>query len=118
MNRGKFLTIMIVFAALGYVQSLFYVANTSLLQSVYGTVPDWFPIYMLVALAVGVAAMAGIWQMKKWGAYILAASLVVTFLFQLFVLKPIQYGQFTFYMAAVSGGIWALAIYRKWQSFS
>lgn len=117
-DRGKFLTIMVILAAFGYLQSLYSFANTNVVQQTYGTVPNWFPIYTVLGLLVGVVTIAGIWMWRKWAVYLLAASTTITFLMQLFVLKPIQAGQFAYYMTIVSAGLWFWAIYRKWKFFA
>lgn len=116
-NRGKLLTVMIVLAAFGQLQSLYYLTNTNLVEQAYGTVPSWFSLYTLFGLLVGVASIVGIWLLKKWAVYLLAFSTAMAFLMQLFVLKPVQAGQFAYYMTMVSAGLWFWAIYRKWESF-
>lgn len=105
-DRGKFLTIMIVLAAFGYLQSLYYLTNTNVVAQVYGTVPSWFPIYTVVGLLLVAVITVGLWLWKKRAIYLLAVSTVVTFLMQLFVLKSVQGGQFVYYMTIISAGLW------------
>jgi hypothetical protein len=116
-ERGKFLTAMLVLGAFGYLQSLYYLTNTNLVEQAYGTVPGWFPLYALISLAIGVAITVGIWMLKKWAVYLLAFSTGMAFLTQLFILKPVQAGQLTYYMTMISAGLWFWAIYRKWKNF-
>ena len=115
-DRGKFLTVMIVLAAFGYLQSLYYLTNTNVIEQAYGAVPSWFSFYALVGFGIGIITMVGIWLWKKWAVYLLVASTTITLLMQLFVLKPVQ-GQFVYYMTIVSASIWFWAIYRKWKNF-
>ena len=117
-QRGKFLTVMIVFAALGVIQTPYYLVNTNALQVAYGDVPSWYPIYAVIGLCLGTAMIVGMWQMKKWAVYMLVASSVLTFLSQLFILKPAaQVAGTTYAMSVISAGLWFWAISRKWASF-
>ncbi len=63
-DRGKFLTIMIVFAAIGYLQALYYITNTNLVTQTYGSVPSWFSMYQIAALLVGVIIIFGLWRIS------------------------------------------------------
>lgn len=117
-DRGKFLTLMLIFAAFGSLISLYQLTNTNALQQTYGPIPSWFTAYAILGSLAGVAVIIGIWMWKKWAVYLLAFSTAVTFLMQLFVLKPVQYGEFVYYMTIVSAGLWFWAIYRKWKYFS
>ncbi len=38
--------------------------------------PDWYPPYLAVAVAGGLAALFGMFQMRRWGFYLYAALFV------------------------------------------
>ncbi|MCX6783800.1 MAG: hypothetical protein NT141_01895 [candidate division WWE3 bacterium] len=117
-QRGKFLTFMLVLAALGIIQTPYYLINTNALQLAYGNVPSWYPIYAVLGLGLGIGMIIGMWQLKKWAVYLLVASTTLTFLSQLFILKPAQqFAGVTYAMTIVSAGLWFWAISRKWASF-
>ena len=110
---------MLVFAAFGILSSLYYFTNTNAVAVTYGTVPSWYPIYVVVGLGLGVANVVGIWMWRKWAIYTIVASSVIGLLMQLFVLKPTQpgIGAFAYFSSIIGGGLWYWAIYRKWQYF-
>jgi len=116
-DRGKFLTAMVILGIFGQLQTLYYLTNTNLVEQVYGTVPSWFSLYVLFGFLVGTVMLAGIWLLKKWAVYLLAFSTAMTFFMQLYVLKPVQAGQVTYFMTMISAGLWFWAVYRKWESF-
>lgn len=118
-ERGKFLTIMLVFAAFGILLSLYTLTNTNSVQQAYGSVPSWFYPYSILGLALGVANVVGVWMWKKWAIYTIVASSAIALIMQLFVLKPTQpeAGTIAYFSLIVGGGLWFWAIYRKWQYF-
>lgn len=116
-ERGKFLTIMIVLGALGLLQALYYYMNTDMVQQTLGVVPSWYPMYLLVGVAVQAAGLYGLWIWKKWGAYAIFAWIAITLAAQLTVIKPVQYGEFAYISTALMGGLWFWAIHRKWKYF-
>lgn len=118
-SRGVFLTLMLVFAAFGILSSLYYFTNTNAVAVAYGTVPSWYPIYMVVGLGLGVANVVGIWMWKKWAVYTIAASSVIALLMQLIILKPVQpgIGAYAYFSSILGAGLWFWAIYRKWLYF-
>lgn len=118
-KRGAFLTIMIVLGAFGALQALYAVINTDALKLAYGQVPAWFSPLYLFSFLLSVGAIIGIWMWKKWGVYLIAASIALNLVTQLFLFKPVQQsvGQFSWIMTLVGGGLWFWAISRKWPDF-
>ncbi len=82
-SRGKFLTIMIVFAAIGdigfvmtnYLHTLYQTTNTNLVPPAFETMPSWLPLYKVASLLLGILTIIGLWMMRKWGVYLLALHL-------------------------------------------
>jgi hypothetical protein len=117
-GRGKFLTIMLVLSAIGLLQSLYYLVNTDLIQQSYGVVPEWFQLYSVFGIVFGMIMITGLWMMKKWGVYLLAVSVVLSFVMQLFFMRPLAYQEVVYIMSIASAGIWFWAINRKWKYFT
>lgn len=118
-SRGKFLTIMIVLAAFGAVTSLNTIVNSDSVAMAYGNVPSWFTGYAMVSMAISVATVIGLWMMKRWAAYLLAASTIIGLITPIFILKPLDpnVGNIAVVMASFGAGLWFWAIYRKWNEF-
>jgi hypothetical protein len=117
-DRGKFLTIMIVLSAIGLLQSLYYLVNTDLIQQSYGVVPEWFQLYSVFGILFGSIMLIGLWMLKKWGVYLLTVSVVLSFVMQLFFLRPQTYQEIVYILSIISAGIWFWAINRKWKNFT
>ncbi len=116
-ERGKFLTIILVLAIFGLFQALYLVTNTSTVSQALGTVPSWYPVYLLVGVVSQAAAIVGIWMWKRWGVYLLFGWGLIGPLVQILLLKPVQYGQLALYMTVASLGLYFWAVYRKWHYF-
>jgi hypothetical protein len=41
------------------------------------TFPGWYLPYLGLTMLVGLASLIGLWQMKKWGAYLYAGMFVI-----------------------------------------
>jgi hypothetical protein len=116
-KRGIFLTIMILFLIVGDLQIPYYLLNSDALKTIYSTIPSWYPAYALAGLASNIAIIIGMWNMKKWSAYVLgvyfASKLLVDFIY---ILPAKQ--TMVFLTTAVGAVLWFWAISRKWNSFS
>jgi|SRR5208283_3432276 len=115
-NRGKFLTLMILFLVLGDIQIPYYLVNSNALHTVFGNVPSWFPLYAVLELGLSIAIIIGMWKMKKWAVYLLVAYFVTKAPTELYILQPTQLIS-TFVTTVVGAGLWFWAIYRKWRFF-
>ena len=116
-QRGVFLTIMILFLIVGDIQIPYYIMNPDALKTIYREIPSWYVPYVILGLASNIAIIVGMWQMKKWSAYVLigyfASKLAVDFVYIL----PQQ--QMMVFLTTVAGaGLWLWAVRRKWSLFS
>jgi hypothetical protein len=115
-QRGIFLTIMIFLLVLGDIQIPYYLANPDALNTVYRTIPSWYPLYALLGLASNIAIIIGMWRMKKWSAYLLVAYFASKVLVDFIYILPAQQ-MAVFATTAAGAGLWFWAIYRKWELF-
>jgi hypothetical protein len=113
-ERGKFLTVMILFLVLGDIQIPYYLLNSDLITAVYGNLPSWYPLYAIFGLALSIAIIIGMWQMKKWAVYLLVAYFASKIPTELFIFQPTQQLA-TLATTVVGAGLWAWAIGRKWR---
>lgn len=115
-QRGIFLTIMILLLVLGDIQIPYYLANPDALNTVYSTIPSWYPLYAVLGLASNIAIIIGMWRMKKWSTYLLVAYFASKLLVDFIYILPAQQ-MVVFATTAVGAGLWSWAIYRKWELF-
>jgi len=115
-QRGLFLNIMILLLIIGDLQIPYYLANPDALNTVYSSIPSWYPLYAVLGLASNIAIIIGIWRMKKWAAYLLVAYFVSKVLVDIIYILPAQQLP-VFATTAVGAGLWFWAIYRKWSLF-
>jgi hypothetical protein len=115
-QRGKFLTLMIIFLVIGDVQIPYYLVNSNALKAVYGNLPPWYPLYVVFSLALNIAIIIGMWKMKKWSVYLLIVYFATKIPTELFMFRPVQQVA-TFATTLVGAGLWFWAIYRKWSLF-
>ena len=115
-QRGIFLTIMILLLVLGDIQIPYYLANPDALNTVYSTIPSWYPLYALLGLASNIAIIIGMWRMKKWSTYLLVAYFASKLLVDFIYILPTQQLA-VFATTAAGAGLWFWAIYRKWELF-
>jgi len=115
-QRGKFLTIMILFLVIGDIQIPYYLVHADALKAIYGNLPSWYPLYAILGLISNVAIIIGMWKMKKWAVYLLIAYFVSKVPSELFMFQPAQL-MATAITTAVGAGLWFWAIHRKWKSF-
>ena len=115
-QRGIFLTIMILLLVIGDLQIPYYLANPDALNTVYSSIPAWYPLYALLGLASNIAIIIGMWRMKKWAVYLLVAYFASKVLVDLIYILPAQQLP-VFATTAVGAGLWFWAIYRKWELF-
>jgi hypothetical protein len=116
-RQGLFLTIMILFLVIGDLQIPYYLANPDTLYAIYREIPSWYAAYALVGLASNIAIIVGMWKMKKWAVYLLAAYFASKILVDSFYILPSQQLMVTL-TTLVGAGLWAWAIYRKRALFS
>jgi hypothetical protein len=102
---------------LGDIQIPYYLLNPDAVRAVYSDVPSWFPLYAIFGLALSIAIIIGMWQMKKWAVYLLAAYFVSKAPTEMFMFNPSQQTA-TIATTVVGAALWAWAIYRKWSLFS
>jgi hypothetical protein len=115
-QRGKFLTLMIIFLVIGDVQIPYYLVNSNALKAVYGNLPPWYPLYVVFSLALNIAIIIGMWKMKKWSVYLLIVYFATKIPTELFMFRPVQQVA-TFATTLVGAGLWFWAIYRKRSLF-
>jgi hypothetical protein len=113
---GKFLTFMIVLLIIGDLQIPYFLLNPDALSTVYGDLPAWYPVYAVLGLASNVAIIIGMWWMKKWAVYLLAAYFVSKIAFDFLYILPASQ-LLVFATTAVGAALWAWAIARKWAYF-
>ena len=115
-QRGIFLTIMILLLVLGDIQIPYYLANPEALNTVYSSIPSWYPLYALLGLASNIAIIIGVWWMKKWSVYLLMVYFASKVLVDFIYILPAQQ-MAVFATTAAGAGLWFWAIYRKWELF-
>jgi len=115
-QRGLFLNIMILLLIIGDLQIPYYLANSDALHSVYDTVPSWYPIYAILGLALNIAIIVGMWKMKVWAIYLLAAYFASKLLVDFIYILPDKQVP-VFATTIIGAGLWFWAIYRKRHSF-
>jgi hypothetical protein len=113
-ERGKFLTVMILFLVVGDIQIPYYLLNPDLIRAVYGNLPSWYPLYAIFGLALSIAIIIGMWRMKKWAVYLLVAYFASKIPTEAFMFQPTQQVA-TLATTVVGSGLWAWAISRKWS---
>jgi hypothetical protein len=113
---GLFLLIMILTLIVGDVQIPYYVMNADALKTVYAEIPSWYAIYAIIGLASNIAIIIGMWQMKRWAAYLLAAYFASKILVDAFYILP-NNRVAVFATTIVGAGFWAWAVIRKWKMF-
>ena len=115
-QRGIFLNIMILLLIAGDLQIPYYLLNPEALRTVYSSIPSWYPIYAVLGLISNIAIIIGIWRMKKWAIYVLAAYFASKILVDLaYILPDKQLAVFA--TTAIGAGLWFWAIYRKRSLF-
>ncbi len=115
-QRGIFLNIMILLLIVGDLQIPYYLLNPDALRTVYSSIPSWYPIYAVLGLISNIAIIIGIWRMKKWAIYVLAAYFASKILVDLaYILPDRQIAVFA--TTAIGAGLWFWAIYRKRSLF-
>ena len=115
-QRGLFLNIMILLLIIGDLQIPYYLANPDALNTVYSSIPSWYPLYAVLGLASNIAIIIGMWRMKKWAVYLLVAYFVSKVLVDVIYILPAQQLP-VFATTVVGAGLWFWAIYRKWSLF-
>lgn len=113
---GIFLTIMIALLIIGDVQIPYYLANPDALNTIYSSIPSWYPFYALLGLASNIAIIIGMWRMKKWAIYLLVAYFASKLLVDFIYILPDKQIM-VFATTLVGAGLWFWAIYRKRKSF-
>ena len=113
---GMFLIIMILLLIVGDLQIPYYLVNFGALHSVYREIPSWYPVYAVLGLASNIAIVIGMWRMKKWAIYLLAAYFVSKVLVDSIYIRPDK-SVLVFATTAIGAALWALAIYRNHKSF-
>ena len=115
-QRGIFLNIMILLLIIGDLQIPYYLLNPDALETVYGSIPSWYPIYAVVGLISNIAIIIGMWKMKKWAIYVLAAYFASKILVDFaYILPDKQIAVFA--TTAIGAVLWFWAIYRKRSLF-
>ncbi len=113
---GLFLKIMVLFLIVGDIQIPYYLANSDALHSIYGDLPSWYALYVVLGLASNVAIIIGMWKLKKWAIYLLIAYFATKLLVDFLYLLPAK--QMIVFATTVAGSVlWFWAIYRKRHLF-
>lgn len=114
---GIFLAIMILFLIIGDLQIPYYLANFDALHTIYRDIPAWYPIYAILGLISNVAIIIGMWRLKTWAIYVLAAYFASKILVDMVYILPDKRAMV--FATTVGGAVlWAWAIYRKHASFN
>lgn len=116
-RQGTFLSVMILFLIIGDLQIPYYLANSDALKTIYSTIPSWYPLYAAIGLASNIAIIIGMWRMKKWAVYLLAAYFASKVLVDFMYVIP-EKQLLVFGTTLVGALFWAWAIRRKWDLFS
>lgn len=120
-QRGLFLTAVIALSALAITAASLGLILSPELRVRLGFLPSWFNPYVALLLIGRLAALSGIWNWRRWGAYLflllegveVAMGLFVFTWFLTFALR-LAVGLPSF---AIVLAIWYLAIRRKWKAF-
>lgn len=118
-DRGKFLTVLLIFAIFGVLSALYSLINPNTITLTYGSISSWYFAYVAFGVTIGVINILGIYLWKRWVIYTLTLSAIATILIQLFILQPINptMRMYTILSSIVGIAIWYWAIYRKWSYF-
>ena len=116
-RRGLFLNIMILTLVVGDLQIPYYLlVNPDALNSVYTTLPSWYPAYAVFGLALSISVIVGMWRMKRWAVYPLAVyfgtKIIADFAYTLPSAQLL-----VFATTAVGAALWFWAVARKWSAF-
>ena len=119
-DRGVFLTILVIYGALQAILVFF----SGIIYPIVGMGLRGGSQILLVSLLEFiplVAALYGIWMWKKWGVYLLFASILITiistFVFDLVLKVYSGYAQGVIFLDILGAALWFWAIYRKWSLF-
>ena len=108
---------MILTLVVGDLQIPYYLlVNPDALNSVYTTLPSWYPAYAVFGLALSISVIVGMWRMKRWAVYPLAVyfgtKIIADFAYTLPSAQLL-----VFATTAVGAALWFWAVARKWSTF-
>ena len=113
-ERGKFLTVMIVWSLIGALLTLISFGFPDLIKIALSSYPSWVAPFAVISGIMLLIASIGLWQMKKWGVYLFGISEVLNFIATLAIMKaPLTLLTFLVFIFLI---VWAIS--RKWKSFS
>ncbi len=121
-RRGSFLSILVcAFGGAVFAASLVLVLDRNV-STLLSPLPRWFNGYVLALLVVRVAALVGVWNLKRLALYVLLAMEIVEITMGLFVFTSfLTFGQRLAFGAPaflVLLGIWCIAVRPRWASFT
>ena len=116
-KRGLFLNLMILSLIVGDAQIPYYVfVNPAALNTVYTTLPSWYPAYALLGLGLSISVIIGMWRMKRWAVYPLAVYFATKVLWDFAYTLP-SAQLLVLATTIVGAGLWFWAVARKWSAF-
>ncbi len=132
-RRGVLLTILLIFGVIGLLAKIWSIivvlANLNMSWMIS---PSQNPLIDTVSTLILAVALYGIWQWKKWGAYLIFGRLAYTMFVQLFVYHSLGWQLISLYPGTGYGTytglfnigtdifavfMWLLAFSRKWTYF-
>ena len=121
-RRGLFLSILIpAFGVSIFLATLLLIFDPGLLASL-GSLPAWFNAFLVVFLLVRLAALLGIWYVRRLAVFSLLALEIVELCMGLFVFTSVL----TFPQRLLIGGlmfvvlslVWLIPLRLRWHSFA
>ena len=112
-ERGIVLTVMVV---LNTLLLLYGLLDTNV--NFFKNLSDWYFWHFLIDFLATLAALIGIWVLKKWGVYLLLIVMGVGLLAGYFTSKNTALITHELLSSIILTFLWSWAIYRKWGSFS
>lgn len=119
-NRGKLLSLIIIWNFIGFIFSLLtYFRNPNLLNQFYPSL-EWYPYYYLISVILLGGINIGLWYMKKIAIYLLIAHTILTFSIQIYIQYSVNFSEFNdiaILGLIIMAVVWYIAISRKWKYF-
>lgn len=114
-KRGIFLTLIIVYIFINLVESVFNLSSfNQTYKLLYNPIPFWLLPLALIADILEVIGVYGIIKWKKWGAYSIFASVLLSWFSCFFVSQQLLGIVITTSIVSI---VLVWAIYRKWNNF-
>ena len=122
MQRGRFLSGLIIVNGLAISFATFALIFSRDTQRALGSFPSWFNPFLVVFLIARLITLAVIWNMKRWGVYGFFLLECIEVAMGLFVFTSVLTFPLRFLLAVPSFlillGIWYLALRAKWRALT